>query len=59
MSLDELILEITRAINRTDLSEYVDKAYIGEWIYGVSMVPCDWVLPYLEELAERRKNEQD
>lgn len=28
---------------------------IGEYIYGITMVPCEWVLPYLKELRELKK----
>ena len=25
---------------------------IGEYVYGISMVPCEWVYPFLNELFE-------
>ena len=27
---------------------------IKEYPYGITMIPCSWVLPYLEELKEMR-----
>lgn len=52
MELDELIKEMKEKMNRYDLSDRIEEAHIGEWEYGVSYVPCDWVYKYLVELQE-------
>ena len=46
---NELLSEMEKAMNRYDLSKEIEKAYIGEWIYGVAMVPCDWVYKYVAQ----------
>lgn len=45
----ELLSEMEKAMDRYDLSKEIEKAYIGEWIYGVAMVPCDWVYKYVAQ----------
>lgn len=54
MPLDDLIVEMKEKMNRYDLTEEIAKANIGEYRYGVSYVPCDWVYKYLVELKELR-----
>lgn len=63
MDLYKLINELNEAVNSRDLSdEYLEKnncstreeVGIGEYSYGITMVPADWVLPFLEELKQRR-----
>ena len=55
MTLEELIEEMKQKMRRYDLTEQCKQAYIGEWTYGVTMIPCEQVLPYLEELKQLRK----
>ena len=45
-SLSDEWLEANRHSTREDLG-------IGEYAYGIVMVPEDWVLPYLKELYRR------
>lgn len=45
----ELLREMEKAMDRYDLSKEIEKAYIGEWLYGVAMVPCDWVYKYVAQ----------
>lgn len=45
----ELLREMEKAMDRYDLSKEIEKAYIGEWMYGVAMVPCDWVYEYVKK----------
>ena len=45
----ELLREMEKAMDRYDLSKEIEKAYIGEWRYGVAMVPCDWVYKYVAQ----------
>ena len=55
--LHEMLKEMEEKMNRFDLSDDYLQAnghptrQIGEYGYGVSMVPCDWVYPYLQALA--------
>ena len=59
MKLEELLNEMEERMNNRDLSdEYLsnngnstrEEIGIGEYNYGITMVPCSWVYPYLEEL---------
>lgn len=61
MTLDELINEIKKTIKSRDLSDEFlkergcptrDEVGVGEYSYGITMVPADWILPYLEQLQE-------
>lgn len=64
MKLNELLEAMENAMNRYDLSDDFLEARgcetgrIGEFQYGVSSVPCNWVYPYLEALSadERLSN---
>ena len=59
--LDSLIKEIDEKCNRYDFSdEYLsenghttrDEVGIGEYVYGITMIPCEYIKPYLNELQE-------
>lgn len=59
MELDELIEEMDIKMRARDLSdEYLEfhnaqtreEIGIGEYAYGITMVPCEWVFPYLKKL---------
>lgn len=58
MKLKILLEEMENAMDRYDLSDDFLEARgcgtrtIGEFQYGVSSVPCDWVYPYLKALSE-------
>ena len=63
--LDSLILQIEehskhRSLSDTYLREHEcntrEDIGIGEYAYGIVLVPEDWVLPYLEELSNIWKN---
>lgn len=64
MELEKLIEEIQEKMQARDLSdEYLIEHNcstrkdigIGEYQYGITMVPCEWVLPFLLELKEKRR----
>ena len=46
----KVLNEMKEKINRYDLPEEYENAHIGEWIYGVSMIPCYQVVPIIEKL---------
>lgn len=57
--LDNLIEEMNEKWNRYDLSdEYLSEngfstrkdIGISEYVYGITMIPCDYIKPYLDEL---------
>lgn len=57
--IEELIIEIKEKMLHRDLSdEYLrehnhstrEEIGIGEYAYGITMIPCEWILPFLEEL---------
>ena len=58
MKLNELLEAMENAMNRYDLSDdfLEERGFeiggIGEFQYGVSSVPCNWVYPYLKALSE-------
>lgn len=61
MELEELIETMEIRMKARDLSDaYLshvgastrEEIGIGEYAYGITMVPCDWVLPYLKQLEE-------
>lgn len=60
ISLQDLITEIEDVMCSRELSdEYLiehghETGYIGEWLFGVTMVPAKYVLPFLRELEKRR-----
>lgn len=63
--LDSLILQIEehskhRSLSDTYLREHEcntrEDIGIGEYAYGIVLVPEDWVLPYLKELSNIWKN---
>lgn len=49
MNKNELLKKMEEAMDRYDLSKEIEKAHIGEWMYGVSMVPCNWVYKYVTQ----------
>lgn len=58
--LDSLILQIEENAKAKSLSDrYLEEHNhntreelgIGEYVYGIVLVPEDWVLPYLKELS--------
>ena len=60
-TLDSLINDIKDKTTKFDIpdDELVDKGEITremvgikEYYYGITAVPCSWVLPYLEELQK-------
>ena len=64
MNLDELIKEIKETIDSRDLCDETlkergcstrEEIGIGEYSYGITMVPACWILPYLEQLQEMQK----
>lgn len=63
--LDSLILQIEEYSKRKSLSDTYLREHecntredigIGEYAYGIVLVPEDWVLPYLKELSNIWKN---
>ena len=59
--LEEMLNEMKEKMRNRDLSDdYLrenncstrDEIGIGEYSYGITMVPCKWVYPYLEELRK-------
>lgn len=64
-ALDELIVQLQGHSNRKDFSDdYLiengnELGRIGEFMYGVSMVPSAWILPYLYELQELKKDRKN
>ena len=59
MDLEELIAQIKEKMLHRDLSdEYLEEHNhstreeigIGEYAYGITMIPCEWILPFLEDL---------
>lgn len=66
--LEKLITEIKDQQSKHALSdEYLkehnhmtrDEVGIGEFSYGIVMVPVDWVLPYLEAYREKLNSEEN
>lgn len=66
MTLDELIKKIDELQNNKALSDEFliergcrtrDEVGIGEYRYGIIMMPVDFILPYLEELREIKKGD--
>lgn len=63
MELEELIKTMELEMSRRDLSDnYLEEndfstrydIGIGEYSYGITMIPCSWVYDYLKELLEIR-----
>lgn len=66
MELKELLNEMKEKMNNKDLSDHYlsehncstrDEIGIGEYYYGITMLPCSWVYPYLKELKELKDKE--
>ena len=58
MNLDDLLNEMSEKIRNRDLSdEYLrehnnstrEEIGIGEYAYGITMIPCEWVYEYLSD----------
>lgn len=67
-NLDELIEDMEAKCRSKDLSDaYLshcgastrEDIGIGEYAYGIVMVPADWVLSYLKELAKLKKRDNN
>ena len=63
-NLNRLIENIENISSRYDLPDsfLLDKGLstrydigIGEYSYGITVIPCEWVLPYLKKLQEVEK----
>lgn len=59
MNIEKLITEMKEKMLHRDLSdEYLrehnhptrEELGIGEYAYGITMIPCTWILPFLEDL---------
>lgn len=72
MNLDDLLNEMSEKIRNRDLSdEYLrehnnstrEEIGIGEYAYGITMIPCKWVYEYLSDykrvLKENEKLRQE
>ena len=66
MELHELLNEMKEKMRNRDLSdEYLrehdcstrNEIGIGEYSYGITMIPCSWIYPYLEELRQLKAKE--
>ncbi len=66
MQLNNLIEAMEKGMKKRDLSDnYLrtdgcptrEEIGIGEYAYGITMVPCEWVYPFLIELKNRRIDE--
>ena len=64
MTLDELLEKIDELQNNKALSDEFlidrgcrtrDEIGIGEYSYGIIMMPVDFIFPYLEELRDIKK----
>ncbi len=67
MDLDKLITQIEDKMNCRDLSdEYLrehdcptrEDIGIGEYSYGITIVPCSWVYPYLKKIKSMKEDKQ-
>lgn len=65
-NLNELLEDMEIKMRNRDLSDsYLsgcgastrDEIGIGEYSYGITMIPCSWVYPYLKELKQIKENE--
>ena len=68
MNLDDLLNEMSEKIRNRDLSdEYLrehnnstrEEIGIGEYAYGITMIPCEWVYEYLSEYKRVLKENQE
>lgn len=66
MELEEMLNEMKEKMSNRDLSDdYLrenncstrDEIGIGEYSYGITMIPCKWVYSYLEELRKIKSKE--
>lgn len=63
--LEDLIKDIRSSMSARDLSDgYLsengnstrDEIGIGEYSYGISMIPCSWVIKHLENYLKLKNN---
>lgn len=68
MNLDDLLNEMSEKIRNRDLSdEYLrehnnstrEEIGIGEYAYGITMIPCEWVYEYLSEYKRVLKENEE
>ena len=68
MNLDDLLNEMSERIRNRDLSdEYLrehnnstrEEIGIGEYAYGITMIPCEWVYEYLSEYKRVLKENEE
>lgn len=67
MNLDDLLNEMSEKMRNRDLSdEYLrehnnptrEEIGIGEYAYGITMIPCEWVYKYLSEYKKTLKENE-
>lgn len=67
-TLKEMLKNMDTVMNNRDLSDdYLAKhgnmtredAAYGDWSYGITMVPCSWVYPYLEVIVDLKDSLED
>jgi len=68
INIEEFIEEIKEKMLHRDLSdEYLrehnhstrEEIGIGEYAYGITMIPCEWILPFLEDLKLAKESLKD
>ena len=68
MNLDDLLNEMSEKIRNRDLSdEYLrehnnstrEEIGIGEYAYGITMIPCEWVYEYLSDYKRVLKENEE
>lgn len=68
MNLDDLLNEMSQKIRNRDLSdEYLrehnnstrEEIGIGEYAYGITMIPCEWVYEYLSNYKRVLKENEE
>ena len=68
MNLDDLLNEMSEKMRNRDLSdEYLrehnnftrEEIGIGEYAYGITMIPCKWVYEYLSDYKSLQKENEE
>lgn len=68
MNLDDLLNEMSEKMRNRDLSdEYLrehnnstrEEIGIGEYAYGITMIPCEWVYKYLSDYKRVLKENEE
>lgn len=68
MNLDDLLNEMSEKIRKRDLSDdYLrehnlstrEEIGIGEYAYGITMIPCEWVYEYLSDYKRVLKKHEE